>query len=249
MANWQDPRTTGVAAATVGVPRAARDAGLRSYMLSVYNYMASGVLLTGIIALGLAVTGVAQQIFFGGGILRWVVIFAPLVLVLVMSSRAQRMSTASMQAFYWGFAALMGVSMSVIPLIYTGTSIAQTFFATAAAYMSLSLYGYTTKRDLGPIGTFLQMGLIGLIVVMLLNFGIAAFTGHVSRGMDMLISVVGVFLFAGLTAYDTQKIKSMYYYVQGTEMVGKSAIMGALTLYLDFVNMFQFLLSLMGDRR
>jgi FtsH-binding integral membrane protein len=249
MANWQDPRTTGITAATVGVPRAARDAGLRSYMLTVYNYMASGVLLTGIVALGLAVSGVAQQIFFGGGILKWVAIFAPLILVLVMNARAQRMSTGSMQTFYWAFAALMGVSMSVIPLIYTGTSIAQTFFATSAAYLGLSLYGYTTKRDLGPIGTFLYMGLFGLIVVMLLNLGISAFTGHVSKGMDMLISVVGVLLFAGLTAYDTQKIKSMYAYVQGTEMVGKSAIMGALTLYLDFVNMFQFLLTFMGDRR
>ena len=249
MANWQDPQTTGVNAATVSVPRAARDVGLRSYMLSVYNYMASGVLLTGIIALGLAMTGVAQAIFFGGGLLRWVVIFAPLILVMVMGFRFQRMSTVSMQMFYWTFAALMGVSMSVIPLIYTGASIAQTFFATAAAYLGLSLYGYTTKRDLGPVGTFFYMGLIGLIVVMFLNIGIAAFTGHVSRGMDMLISIVGVVLFAGLTAYDTQKIKSMYFYVQGSEMVGKSAIMGALTLYLDFVNMFQFLLSLMGDRR
>ena len=249
MANWQDPQTTGVNAATVSVPRAARDVGLRSYMLSVYNYMASGVLLTGIIALGLAMTGVAQAIFFGGGLLRWVVIFAPLILVMVMGFRFQRMSTVSMQMFYWAFAALMGVSMSVIPLIYTGASIAQTFFATAAAYLGLSLYGYTTKRDLGPVGTFFYMGLIGLIVVMFLNIGIAAFTGHVSRGMDMLISIVGVVLFAGLTAYDTQKIKSMYFYVQGSEMVGKSAIMGALTLYLDFVNMFQFLLSLMGDRR
>lgn len=249
MAIWDDPQTTGVSAATVGVPRAARDVGLRSYMLSVYNYMASGVLLTGIIALGLAMTGVAQAIFFGGGLLRWVVIFAPLILVMVMGFRFQRMSTASMQMFYWAFAALMGVSMSVIPLIYTGVSIAQTFFATSAAYLGLSLYGYTTKRDLGPIGTFLYMGLIGLILVMLFNLVIGAFTGHVSRGMDMLISVVGVFLFAGLTAYDTQKIKSVYFYVQGSELVGKSAIMGALTLYLDFVNMFQFLLSLMGDRR
>ena len=249
MANWQDPRTTGVNTATIGVPRAARDAGLRSYMLSVYNYMASGVLLTGIVALGLAVTGVAEQIFFGGGLLKWVVLFAPLILLIAVGGRFQRMSVGGMQAFYWAFAALMGVSMSIIPLLYTGTSIAQTFFATAAAYLGLSLYGYTTKRDLGPIGTFLHMGLVGLIVVMLLNFGIAAFTGHVSRGMDLLISVVGVFLFAGLTAYDTQKVKSMYFYAQGGEMVAKSAIMGALSLYLDFVNMFQFLLSLMGNRR
>jgi hypothetical protein len=206
-------------------------------------------LLTGIVALSLAVTGVAQQIFFGAGLLRWIAIFAPLVYLMIAGGRFQRMSFSGMQMFYWSFAALMGVSMSVIPLIYTGTSIAQTFFATAAAYLGLSLYGYTTKRDLGPIGTFFYMGVVGLIVVMLINIGIGAFTGHVSKGLDMLISVVGVVLFAGLTAADTQKVKSMYFYVEGSEMVGKSAIMGALTLYLDFVNMFQFLLSFMGNRR
>jgi len=243
MQNQYDPRTTGVnATATVSVPRAARDAGLRSYMLSVYNYMASGVLLTGIVALGLAVTGVAQAIFFNGGILRWVVIFAPLIMVMVMGFRAERMSTAGMQAFYWAFAAVMGVSMSVIPLIYSGTSIAQTFFATAVAFLSLSLWGYTTKKDLSGFGTFLIMGVIGLIVVMIANIFIQ------SDALSVVISAVGVLIFAGLTAYDTQKIKSMYAYVQGTDMMGKSAILGALTLYLDFINMFQFLLSFMGNR-
>jgi FtsH-binding integral membrane protein len=249
MANWQDPQTTGVTAATVGVPRAARDAGLRSYMLSVYNYMASGVLLTGIVAFGLAATGIAQQIFFNGGLLRWVALFAPLAYLMLSGRSLQGKSLGSMQVFYWTFAALMGVSMSVLPLLYTGVSIAQTFFATAAAYGGLSLYGYTTKRDLGPIGTFLHMAVWGLLIVMLLNIGIVAFTGHGSRGADMLISAVGVLLFAGLTAADTQKVKSMYFYAQGSELVAKSAIMGALTLYLDFVNMFQFLLSFMGNRR
>ena len=247
MAIWDDPQTrterSGFNTATVGVPRATRDAGLRSYMLSVYNYMASGVLLTGIVALGLAMSGIAQQIFFTGGLLRWVVLFAPLLLVMVMSFRVQRMSVGAVQGFYWIFAATMGASMSIIPLIYDGTSIAQAFFATAAAFMGLSLWGYTTKRDLSGMGTFFIMGVIGLIVVMLLNLFLR------SDGLSMLISVVGVFLFAGLTAYDTQKIKSMYFYVQGSEMVAKSAIMGALQLYLDFINMFQFLLSLMGNRR
>ena len=242
MQNQFDPRTAGVTSATVGVPRAARDAGLRSYMLSVYNYMASGVLLTGIVALGLAMTGVAQSLWYGGGILRWVVIFAPLIMVMIMGFRAQRMSTGAMQAFFWAFAAVMGVSMSVIPLVYDGTSIAQCFFATAVAFLSLSLWGYTTKRDLSGFGTFLIMGVVGLFVVMLGNLFIR------SDALSMVISVVGVFLFAGLTAYDTQKIKSTYAYVAGTDMVGKTAVLGALTLYLDFINMFQFLLSLLGNR-
>jgi uncharacterized protein len=243
MQNQYDPRTTGVnPTVSVGVPRAARDAGLRSYMLSVYNYMASGVLLTGIVALGLAMTGVAQSLWYGGGILRWVVIFAPLIMVMIMGFRAQRMSTGAMQAFFWAFAAVMGVSMSVIPLVYDGTSIAQCFFATAVAFLSLSLWGYTTKRDLSGFGTFLIMGVVGLFVVMLGNLFIR------SDALSMVISVVGVFLFAGLTAYDTQKIKSTYAYVAGTDMVGKTAVLGALTLYLDFINMFQFLLSLLGNR-
>jgi FtsH-binding integral membrane protein len=211
-------------------------------MLSVYNYMASGVLLTGIVALGLAMTGVAQSLWYGGGLLRWVVIFAPLIMVMIMGFRAERMSTGAMQAFFWGFATVMGVSMSVIPLVYDGTSIAQCFFATAVAFLSLSLWGYTTKRDLSGFGTFLIMGLVGLIVVMLGNLFIQ------SDALSTVISVVGVFLFAGLTAYDTQKIKSTYAYVAGTDMIGKTAILGALTLYLDFINMFQFLLSLLGNR-
>ena len=243
MQNQYDPRMTGVnATATVGVPRAARDAGLRSYMLSVYNYMASGVALTGVVALTLAMTGVAESIFFNGGILRWVVIFAPLVMIMVMGAKMRTMSTGGMQAFFWAFAAVMGVSMSVIPLIYDGTSIAQTFFATAVAFLSLSVWGYTTKKDLSGFGTFLIMGVVGLIVVSIANIFIR------SDALSMVVSAVGVLLFAGLTAYDTQKIKSMYAYVQGTDMMGKTAIMGALTLYLDFINMFQFLLSFMGNR-
>jgi uncharacterized protein len=243
MQNQFDPRMTGVdPAISVGVPRAARDAGLRSYMLSVYNYMASGVLLTGIVALALAMTGVAQAIFFNGGILKWVVIFAPLIMIFIMGARMQSMSTAGMKAFFWAFAAVMGVSMSVIPLIYSGSSIATTFFATAAAFLSLSLYGYTTKKDLSGMGTFLIMGLVGLIVVMIANVFIK------STGLSLAISAIGVLIFAGLTVYDTQKIKSIYAHVAGTDMMGKSAIMGALTLYLDFINMFQFLLSFMGSR-
>ena len=245
MQNQYDPRTTSRIdpAISVGVPRAARDAGLRSYMLSVYNYMASGVLLTGIVALALAATGVAEAIFVNGGILRWVVIFAPLVMIMIMGARMNSMTTGGMKTFFFAFAAVMGVSMSVIPLIYSGVSIAQTFFATAVAFMSLSLWGYSTKKDLSGIGTFLIMGVVGLLVAMVINIFLR------SPAMDMAISAIGVLLFAGLTAYDTQKIKSIYAHVQGSDMLGKSAIMGALTLYLDFINMFQFMLSFMGDRR
>jgi FtsH-binding integral membrane protein len=251
MANWQDPRSTpdqgvGVNAATVGVPRAARDAGLRSYMLSVYNYMASGVLLTGIVALLFA--PYAGQVLVnsaGTGMspIGWIVILAPLGFVFAMSFGASRMRTSTLQMLFWGFAAVMGLSMSTLFLAYTGVSIAQTFFATAAAYVGLSLYGYTTKRDLSGFGTFLIMGVVGLLVAMVINMFLQ------SSAMALLISAIGVLLFAGLTAYDTQRIKSLYFQVQGTEMMGKTVIMGALQLYLDFINMFQFLLSFMGSRR
>jgi FtsH-binding integral membrane protein len=246
MANWQDPQTTGVTAATVGVPRAARDAGLRSYMLSVYNYMASGVLLTGIVAMLFA--PYAAQVLLsangrGMGPVGWLVTLSPLAIVFAMSFGMTRMRTGTLQLLFWAFAGLMGLSMSTLFLVYTGASIAQTFFATAAAYAALSLYGYTTKRDLSGIGTFLIMGVVGILVAMLVNMFL-----H-SSAMALMISAIGVLLFAGLTAYDTQRIKSMYFYVQGTEMAGKTVIMGALTLYLDFINMFQFLLSFMGDRR
>ena len=246
MANWQDPQTTGVTAATVGVPRATRDVGLRSYMLSVYNYMASGVLLTGIIALLFApYAGQVLVSASGRGMspLGWIIILSPLAIVFAMSFGAARMRTGTLQILFWAFAALMGLSMSTIFLVYTGASIAQTFFATSAAYLGLSLYGYTTKRDLSGFGIFLIMGVVGILVAMLVNLFL-----H-STAMALAISVIGVLLFAGLTAYDTQRIKSMYFQVQGTEMAGKTVIMGALTLYLDFINMFQFLLSLMGNRR
>jgi FtsH-binding integral membrane protein len=248
MAEWNDPRTTtGVnTAATVGVPRAARDAGLRSYMLSVYNYMASGVLLTGIIALLFAPYAgnvLISQTGRGMSGLGWLVTLSPLAIVFAMSFGMQRMRTSTLQMLFWAFAALMGLSMSTLFLVFTGASIAQTFFATAAAYLGLSLYGYTTKRDLSGFGTFLIMGVVGILVAMLINMFLQ------STAMALAISVIGVLLFAGLTAYDTQRIKSMYFYVAGTEMAGKTVVMGALTLYLDFINMFQFLLSFMGQRR
>ena len=241
MQNQYDPRMTGVnAAATASVPRAARDAGLRSYMLSVYNYMASGVLLTGIVAYLFAASGMAEQVLSTP--LRWVIMLAPLGFVMAMSFGLNRMSTATLQMLFWAFATVMGLSMSSIFLVYTGVSIAQTFFAVSVGFLGLSLYGYTTKKDLSGFGTFLIMGVIGLLVAMVINIFLQ------STVMHLMISAIGVLIFAGLTAYDTQKIKSMYAHVAGTDMMGKVVIMGALNLYLDFVNMFTFLLSFMGNR-
>ncbi|AOF96537.1 Bax inhibitor-1/YccA family protein [Sphingobium sp. SA2] len=248
MANWSDPRSdtrsnmAGFGGATAD-RSAAFDAGLRSYMLSVYNYMASGVLLTGVVAMLFASSGMAAQVLGGPGILKYVIMFAPLVFVMVLSFGINKLSTAAAQGLFWAYAAVMGLSLSSIFLVYTGTSIAQTFFATAAAFAGLSLFGYTTKKDLSAFGTFLIMGVVGLFVAMLINLFLQ------SSVMDLVISGVGVLLFAGLTAYDTQKIKSMYAYVQGTDMMGKTVIMGALNLYLDFINMFLFLLRFMGGSR
>ena len=243
MADWSDNRVVGASlGSATGAQSAVYDAGLRSYMLSVYNYMASGVLLTGIVALLFAKSGYAQQIMFGPGLLKYAIIFSPLAFVLGINFGLNKMTTSTLQMLFWGFATVMGLSMSTIFLVYTGTSIAQTFFATAAAFAGLSLWGYTTKKDLSGMGTFLIMGLVGLIVASIINMFLQSGT------MALVISFVGVLIFAGLTAYDTQKIKSMYAYVAGTDMMGKTVIMGALSLYLDFVNMFQFLLSFMGSR-
>lgn len=243
MANWSDPRpgVTGFGGTTVARGEAF-DAGLRSYMLSVYNYMASGVLLTGLVAMLFASSGLAADIFAGPGILKYIVMFAPLAFVMVLSFGINRLSTVAAQALYWAYAAVMGASLSYIFLAYTGVSIAQTFFATSAAFVGLSLWGYTTKKDLSGFGTFLIMGVVGLLVASLINLFLR------SSAMDLVISFVGVLLFAGLTAYDTQKIKSIYAHVAGTDMMGKSVVMGALNLYLDFINMFLFLLRFMGNR-
>ena len=242
MANWSDPRmTAGAAAASVGTQDVAFDAGLRKYMLSVYNYMALGVLLTGIVALLFASSGLAEQVLRTP--LRWVLMLAPLGFVMAISFGINKMQESTIKMLFWAFAVVMGLSLSSIFLVYTGTSIATTFFATAAAFAGLSLFGYTTKKDLSALGTFLIMGVVGLFVAMIINIFLR------SPGLTMAISFIGVQLFAGLTAYDTQKIKSMYAYVAGTDMMGKTVIMGALTLYLDFINMFTFLLSFMGDRR
>ena len=248
MAEWNDPQTTrspfGSAqprldGALLGA--AGRDEGLRAYMLSIYNYMASGVLLSGVVALLFARSGMAEATF--GSPLRWVIALAPLGFVMAMSFGLHKMQTSTLKALFWGFSVAMGLSLSSIFFIYTGASIAITFFATAGAFAGLSLYGYSTKRNLSAMGSFMVMGLIGIILAMLLNLFLQ------SSAMALAISVLGVLIFAGLTAWDTQRLRDAYFQVQGSDMVQKVVIMGALSLYLDFINMFQFLLSLMGDRR
>ncbi len=246
MANWNDPQPTrspfGEARINGDVLSAAnQDQGLRKYMLSIYNYMASGVLLSGVIALLFARSGMAESVM--GTPLRWVIALAPLGFVMAMSFGLHKMQTATLNLLFWGFSIAMGLSLSSIFFIYTGPSIAMTFFATAGAFAGLSLYGYTTKRNLSAMGSFMAMGLIGIIIAMVLNMFLQ------SSGLGLAISVLGVLIFAGLTAWDNQRLRQTYFQVQGTDMVQKVVIMGALSLYLDFVNMFQFLLSLMGDRR
>ena len=248
MANWNDPQRTrpgfgneAFTGASVPRTREVFDAGLRSYMLSIYNYMTSGVLLTGVVALVTAYTGLA--ITFASGPLMWLVALSPLAIVFAMSFGANRFSTTTLQAMFWGFAVLMGLSLSTIFLVYTGASIAATFFATAGAFAGLSLFGYTTKKDLSAFGTFLIMGVVGLIIASLVNMFLR------STGLDLAISFLGVLIFAGLTAYDTQRLKASYAQLRGTEFAGKMVVLGALSLYLDFINMFLFLLRFMGNNR
>jgi len=247
MANWNDPQPTrqGFGAApglnpSVPSTRAGFDAGLRKYMLSIYNYMASGVLLSGIVAVIMANTAVGTSIITSPAM--FLVIFAPLAIVFAMSFGANRFSQGTLQALFWGFAVLMGMSLSTVFLVYTGESIAATFFATAGAFAGLSLFGYTTKKDLSGFGSFLIMGLIGLIIASVINIFLQ------SSALYWAISFLGVLIFAGLTAYDTQRLKAQYYHLAGTQFLGKAVILGALSLYLDFINMFQFLLAFMGQR-
>jgi FtsH-binding integral membrane protein len=246
MANWNDDQTTrqgfGTTPGLSGdvATRGTFDAGLRSHMLSIYNYMTSGVLLTGIVALLAYNTGYALA--FASGPLMWIVALSPLAIVMAMSFGAARFSTGTLQLLFWGFATLMGLSMSTIFLRFTGGSIAVTFFATAGAFAGLSLFGYTTQKNLTGMGSFLIMGVFGLVLAMLLNIWLQ------SPGLMYAISGLGVLIFAGLTAYDTQRLKNEYAQVRGTQWAGKAVVLGALTLYLDFINMFQFLLSFLGSR-
>ena len=234
------------------------DEGLRVYMLKVYNYMASGIFITGFISLilfkfsggyNIQVTpmGITGTNGFGDLIykspLMWVLMLAPLGVVLYMSFGIRKMSVVKAQTTFWIFAALMGASLSSIFLIYTGTSITRVFFITAGTFGAMSIYGYTTKRDLTKLGSFLMMGLIGIIIASIVNIFMQ------SSMMYFVISILGVLIFVGLTAYDTQKIKNMYMVSDSGEIMGKKAVMGALTLYLDFINLFIMLLRLFGQRR
>jgi len=233
--------------------RADIDEGLRAYMLRVYNYMTAGLGLTGLVAFAVANVPALGGIFYhavqvqGGVIMQpnllgWVAIFSPLALVFFLSMRIQTMSFGSAQLTFWVFAGLMGVSLASIFWVYTGTSIARVFFITAGTFGAMSLYGYTTKRDLTGWGSFLFMGLIGIVIASLVNLFLA------SPALYFAISVIGVLIFTGLTAYDTQKIKEMYLESDGSEIAGKKALMGALRLYLDFINLFIMLLRLFGSR-
>ncbi len=229
----------------VGSARAAQiDEGLRAHMNKVYGLMSVAMLLTAGVAWAVGTNeALVAQIF--GTPLKWVVMFAPLVMVFAFGALINRLSVAAAQLFFYAYAAAVGLSLSFIFAVYTGTSIAQTFLVTAIAFAGLSLYGYTTKKDLSGMGTFLIMGLIGLIVASVVNIFLA------SSALAFAISVIGVLIFAGLTAYDTQSIKNTYvaHAVHGDqEWLGKAAIMGALNLYLDFINMFMFLLQFLGNR-
>jgi uncharacterized protein len=225
------------------------DEGLRSYMLRVYNYMAGGVALTGAAAYGTfhaAVDQAGNLTPFGTAVfqgpLMWVLLFAPLAMVMVLSFGIHKMSVGAAQLAFWAYAGLMGVSLASLGLVYTSGSISQAFFVSAATFGAVSLYGYTTKRDLTGWGSFLFMGLIGLIIASVVNIFLA------SSAMSFIISAVGVLVFTGLTAYDTQKIKEMYFEGDDVASMGRKAIMGALSLYLDFINLFLSMLRLFGNR-
>ena len=223
------------------VPRVDIDVGLRQYMLRVYNYMAGGLALTGLVAYFAAASGIYAQI--AHTFLFWIILIAPLGLVMLLSFRINSMSLGAAQATYWVYAALVGLSIAGIFFVYTGASIASTFFICAAMFAGMSLWGYTTKRDLTHMGSFLFMGLIGIVVASLVNIFIG------SAALQFAISAIGVVVFTGLTAWDTQQIKEMYWAGDGSVVAGKKAVMGALRLYLDFLNLFLMLMQLLGARR
>ena len=224
------------------VERAEIDEGLRSYMLRVYNYMASGLALTGIVAYLVAQSPEVMHAVFGTP-LYWLVVLAPLGLVFFLSARINRMQASTAQALFWFYAGLMGVSLSFIFVAYTGTSIARVFFITAGSFAGLSLYGYTTRRDLSAFASFLMVGLIGIILASVVNLFL-----H-STGLQFAVSVIGVLVFAGLTAYDTQSIKELYLASDDASTATRKSVMGALRLYLDFLNLFLMLMQLLGNRR
>lgn len=239
--NTYAPFGTGVARAEAP----AYDQGLRSYMLGIYNHMLLGLAISGLVAMGIFMLGrtspVVQALY--GTPLKWVIMLAPLAFVMVLSFRFEKMSYGSLLGTFWAFAATMGLSLGTIGFIFKAGSIGQAFFVTAAMFGATSLYGYTTKKSLSGMGSFLVMGLFGLIIAGLVNIFLQ------SSALQFAVSAIGVLIFAGLTAWDTQRLKQDYDYVAGDQtMLAKSSVMGALSLYLNFINMFQFILSLFGDR-
>jgi uncharacterized protein len=238
---YQTPARGGAGVRVDGI-----DQGLRAFMLGVYNNMALGLALTGIVALGTYYMAVSNEAFYQAvyvSPLRWVIMLAPLAFVFGLSAAVERMQPATARLVFLAFAAVMGLSMSSIFLVFTGQSIAQTFFVTAASFGALSLWGYTTKRDISGWGSFLFMGVIGLIIAMIVNIFMQ------SAAIQFAISAIGVLIFAGLTAYDTQRLKHTYDIVAGDAVAaGRASIIGALQLYLDFINLFTFLLHFMGNR-
>lgn len=218
------------------------DVGLRQYMLRVYNYMASGLALTGIVALLVASSPTLVQAIFGTP-LKWVVLFAPIGMAFYLGARIHTMKASTAQIVFWVYAALIGVMLSSYLLVYTGASVARVFFITAASFGALSLFGYTTKKDLSGWGNFLFIGVIGIVIAGIVNIFMQ------SAMLHFVMSAVGVLVFAGLTAYDTQKVKEMYWEADGEEMTAKKSILGALTLYMDFINLFIFMMQFLGIRR
>jgi FtsH-binding integral membrane protein len=242
---------------SAGVDAARLDVGLRKYMLSVYNYMASGLLLSGIVALLIASSPAIAELFYQRVVtprgvatvptmLGMIAIFSPLAIILVMMFGVNKMSKTTVQAVYWGFTALMGISIANVFLVYTGASVSRVFFITAGTFAAMSIVGYTTKRDLTKLGSFLIMGLIGIILASVVNIFIG------STALQFAVSVIGVVIFVGLIAFDTQRIKTDYIshaYAEGSEIAGKRAVFDALALYLNFINLFQLLMSLLGQRQ
>ena len=241
-----DYRNSPLRAGSVAQTGTDIDEGLRSYMLRVYNLMALALGITGVAAWGtyaLAMSNPAFANLIYASPLRWVLMLAPLGLVFFLGFRINSMSVSAAQTTFWAYAALLGASLSTIFIVFTGASIVQTFFISATAFGALSLYGYTTKRDLTAMGSFLIMGVWGILIASIVNIFLQ------SSAMQFAISAIGVLAFAGLTAYDTQKIKEMYFEGDDDVTGGRKAIMGALNLYLDFVNLFMFMLQFLGDRR
>lgn len=240
MAIFNSPHQAGWVSAG-GVGQVVFDAALRQHMLRVYNFMATGLLVTGIVAMFVSRTPAVAALIFGTP-LRWVAMLAPLAFVFVLSWRFERLSLNTLQVLFWAFCGVMGLSLASVFLVFTGASVVRVFFITAAMFAGISLYGYTTKANLSQMGSFLSMGLIGIVIAALANIFLA------SDAVHFAISIIGVLVFTGLTAYDTQRIKEMYAEHYGCETNTKLAIMGALSLYLNFINLLQMLMHLMGNR-